>query len=125
MKKNYKVQLQEDKFVDYTGELRDFTVCAITKMIDNGKERIKSLDIGIAVRSPEDSWDKELGERIAEGKALKRPVLQLLASEPFAFDTAVVAAHIESVCRYFKKDPGMFIPGYNKWRERWESMDEG
>ena len=132
MKVNYHI----DKFVDNNGIEREFILAAVsidfrkdkstllshatvisTEMESDYYTMEKALCIGIAVRRPEDTFNKELGMKIAKGKALK--VLKnpekgkiIFASDSGLINTKMVQALLEQEALYFKRDPRCYISGY-------------
>lgn len=133
MKVNYHI----DKFVDNKGIEREFILAAVS--IDLRKQKNitysetviaasngevaytmeKVLCLGIAVRRVEDTFNEELGMKIALGKALK--VISnpdkgklIFVSDAGLINTKMVEALLEQEALYFKRDPGCYIKGYGK-----------
>lgn len=137
MKTNYHV----DKFIDNNGIEREFILAAVSLDLRNSKDvefvsdsyttihyhggdwsdynMEKVLCLGIAVRRPEDKFDKELGMKIAQGKALKSLTnpskgKQVFVSDAGLINTKMVEALLEQEALYFKRDPRCYISGYGK-----------
>jgi len=130
------------EFVDFAGATHKFTVAGVSRIEPTDKEDnlisiegpsvmdytkglylseyipIKGLLIGVSICSPNDTYDKELGEKIAYSKAvnvkdlyshtaLYTPVFGLINDE-------VVTAVLDNYAKYITKNPGAIIAGYNK-----------
>lgn len=129
-----------DTFVDYEGVERHFTVAAVSVPIDEVGSLFNTMDvvaacaegkdlngtttddvtfekvlfIGVAIQRKEDTFNEELGKRIAYGKALKNKNRYLYVSHRGLVNTPMVEALIRQEADYFKKDPGFYIAGYDK-----------
>lgn len=141
----YRAQYLTDYFVDYAGNKRMFTLCAIsipvedegfvwdaiknydymddTIYFDEDTEILdthftKELRLGMAVQCPDDEPDEKMGEVIAYGKALKYNNHVMLVSHPGMINTMLVDALLKQEAEYFKKNPDSYIAGYNnhKWK---------
>jgi len=84
----------------------------------------KILSIGVAVRCNRDK-DLKLGEYIAYGKAFRNAFETyghvLFVTHSGMINTKMVQALLEQESEHFKKDPGSYIKGYNKDRDRYLS----
>ena len=84
----------------------------------------KILSIGVAVRCNRDK-DLGLGEYIAYGKAFRNAFETyghvLFVTHSGMINTKMVQALLEQESEHFKKDPGSYIKGYNKDRDRYLS----
>lgn len=146
MNKNVKVEYLTDKFKDYTGQEREFTLAAVSvpvgfkeilyvpdilgercdcetfsyfpEDIEMGLE--KYLLIGMSIRNAEDTYNEEIGKRIAIGKALKFKGKQILLSHAGLANTKMIQALLEQEAEYFKRDPQSYIAGYRNAEKRWK-----
>lgn len=133
MRTNYHI----DKFVDNKGIEREFIIAAVSIDLRKDKSVLHSMSvisfddydmtygidkvlcIGIAVRRPEDTYDENLGMKIAEGKALKAlsnpsKGKLLFASDAGLVNTKMVQALLEQEALHFKHNPSSYISGYKK-----------
>lgn len=133
-----------DTFVDYEGVERHFTIAAVSvpqnlaattfvHYIDEDGDDIldddtvdnvefeKVLYIGVAVQRSEDTFNEELGKRIAYGKALKNKNRFIYVSHKGLVNTPMVEALLQQEAEYFKKDPGFYIAGYDKHKKEYET----
>lgn len=131
MKVNYHI----DKFIDNTGIEREFILAAVSIDLRKDKSVIyseatigvttgevaydmeKVLCLGIAVRRIEDTFNEELGKKIALGKALKvidnpNKGKLIFVSDAGLINTKMVEALLEQEALYFKRDPRCYIKGY-------------
>lgn len=132
-----------DQFVDFNGIEREFIIAAVS--VDLTKEKTqylvttvfededdyidihipKVLLLGVAIRNPNDKYDEALGMKIAENRALKmleapeKMTGRIIAvSDRGLINTTVVSAILDQEAAYFKRDPGKYIPGYDKKAKR-------
>ena len=110
-----------DTFTDFTGLKRIFTICAISFELDSD---YKKLQLGISVQNPLDVHNAELSEKIAEGKANKKPFGKIMSNNPGFINSKVVNALLEQECEYFKNNPGKYLAGYNKDLKLYKSNPE-
>ena len=131
MKVNYHI----DKFIDNNGIEREFILAAVSIDLRKDKSVIyseatigvttgevaydmeKVLCLGIAVRRIEDTFNEELGKKIALGKALKvidnpNKGKLIFVSDAGLINTKMVEALLEQEALYFKRDPRCYIKGY-------------
>jgi len=131
-----------DKFTDFNGVEREFIIAAVS--VDTAKDckdmfinesfvslsndmdvwdlkAPKLLLLGVAVRNANDTYDEELGMKIALGKALKvlddpdKQTGKIIAvSDKGLINSAVVDAILDQEAAYFKRNPGSYITGYDK-----------
>lgn len=140
-KPELKANFITDTFTDFNGVERHFTVAAVSVprnmlatiytgnafkqpnaekvdgIFEEDTEYLtfeKVLFIGVAVQRAEDSFDEELGKKIAYGKALKYQDRYLFVSHKGLVNTTMVEALIKQEAEYFKKDPGFYIKGYDE-----------
>lgn len=139
----YKYETLSGQFKDYVDNLRDFTMVAvsipmerptmvmeISNTLDDenpdgniemvGNDITKMLSIGVSVRSVQDK-DLGIGTQIAYGKAVKLLDHVLYVTHPGMINTKMVQALLEQEAEYFKKEPGMYIKGYNSDKYRYET----
>lgn len=49
------------------------------------------INIGLSIHNPEDKYDKQMGRRIAEGRAWNKPIINVFdLSEPFCYDYGIL-----------------------------------
>lgn len=125
-----------DTFTDFQGKVREFTLCAVVNqtnsnyMIDldssgciyyalNPDGRKYEVNLGIAVRNTDDKFDQVLGETIAKGKAIKKPIETFIVPRSFQTKKSLIENILKAYGEEFKKDPSIYIPGYDKWKEKW------
>lgn len=138
MKKIFK----EGQFTDYAGVERTFTVCAvvselsdavvITDYCDFEDEEIVGtvsniLAVGVAVCHPSDngSEDREIGQKIAEGRAMKpgkEALCMVLGLEKVP--TRFIYTQIDYIINDVIFNPGKYIKGYDKMKERYLKRSE-
>ena len=128
-----KTIFKEDTFVDFKGKSRQVIMCAASVDVDgvcinnlytsNRKdyETTKNVRIGVAIQREGDIPNSELGRKIALGKALKdKTCLAILFSTSKGMiNKKVVNALLEQEIEYFKQNPGNYISGYNKDKEKY------
>ena len=127
----FKYESVHGTFTDYRGQKRDYVMVAVSipdnGLILDGKDPNdmfvgsyeKILSVGVSVRCPRDK-DCGIGERIAYGKAVKLKKNVLFASRSGMINTKMVQAFLEQEAAYFEKNPGSYLAGYNRDRERYE-----
>lgn len=74
----------------------------------------KCLKLGYAICNPNDKFNEELGMTIAEGRARKNKEYALFATKPGYINTDTVGALLEREAEFFKKNPEMYIKGYER-----------
>lgn len=123
-----------DKFVDYTGAERPVTMCASSLEPDEEvfvigydwslSQAKKILSLGIAVGHINDKncWNEEIGKKIALGRSLKIGVNSpiLVTTEKGFISAELVDAFLKKEMEHFKKDPGTYITGYDKAKQRYQ-----
>lgn len=119
-----KVEYIVDSFKDFTGVERQFVMAAVSlhgepdiyieedgDIIDNDE---KVLSIGVSVCRPNDTFNEELGKRIAEGKATKYRDHALYTTDAGLINDKMVKALLEQEADYFRVNPGRYLAGYDK-----------
>ena len=122
-------------FVDYEGKERRFVIvaasieeeCSIVTEVpakeqarEDESYSLKTLSIGVSVCRPNDTFDEEMGTKIALGKAIKYRNHALFATDCGCINTTVVNALLEQECEYIKKNPGRYMAGYDKDKAKYE-----
>lgn len=120
MKTKIREQYLIDEFVDFTGETREFVLCAITTEYTECDHTMKDFNVGLSVCNYCDVYNEEVGKKIAKQKAMTDPVECMTAWEAITFNTDTVNAILKSYAEYFKKDPGIFIRAYNSQKKDYE-----
>lgn len=126
--KKERIETLVDSFVDVDGYTRYFVIAAISVMFDEDDEPdvvlnsnteyyqnvVKGLKLGFSICNPIDEFDKDLGIKIAIGRARKNAEYALLVSEPGFINTKLVQAFLEQEAEYFKHNPESRIAGYKR-----------
>lgn len=142
MNKNIKTEFKIDKFKDYAGIEREFILAAVSVPIskdetmyipdieskdcrgvfwdDYGVNCEKLLLIGMSIRNAEDTYNEEIGKRIAVGKAMKFKGKTIAVSHAGLVNTKVVQALLDQEAEYFKRDPQSYIAGYREAEKKWK-----
>ena len=77
------------------------------------------VTIGIAVCNPIDQFDFETGKRIARHKAENIEDLpRIYTTSKGIITSELVLAFLKQQIRFFKENPGTYIAGYDKAKER-------
>jgi hypothetical protein len=128
MKKEH-VEILNDQFTDENGELRYFTIAAVSTPLEEGEifcesseedvyykidEVVKKVTLGYSVCKPGDNYSKELGETIALGRARKNGKAALYSTMRGYINTRVVQALLRQEADYFKANPEVWIKGYRR-----------
>lgn len=126
-----KVVYSNGEFTDYSGKVHQYTVAAVSRPVEivNGVSNLavvnednkfvsdvtKVLSIGISICNPDDTYDEELGKKIAYEKAIsEKNDLKLYAAQSGLVNTRMVEALIEQEKAYFEAYPEKHIKGYQK-----------
>lgn len=124
-----------DSFIDYRGLERKFIMAAVSEIPtaditewdepDETEglviEAKKVVSIGIAVCRPCDTFNDEIGKKIAQGKAIKYRDHSLYATDSGMINDAVVNALLKQEAEYFKQNPGKYLAGYDKDKAKYEA----
>lgn len=145
-----KIEIRNGKFVDFTGAEREYTIAAISEVIEGHcvvddddiydiydhlveiddnydlvvpcvDNVVKKLSIGFAIRNPQDKYNEEIGKQIAIGKARKKPSRVMYANSLGIINTTVVNAVLEQECRFFELNPSSVITGYAEAERKYKS----
>lgn len=118
-----RVEYIVDTFTDYAGTKRNFVMAAVSLsdetgvgIYENGNyvdSQDKVLSIGVSVCRPNDTFNEELGKRIAEGKAVKYRNHAMYVTDAGLINDKVVKALLEQEAEYFKTNPGRYLAGYD------------
>ena len=137
MKQDIAVYLT-DSFVDFEGKEHQIVACALSQSPETQDLKIGWVDegiidedgdlyhsvyrmvtIGIAVCNPIDKYDIETGKRIARHKAENIEDLpRIYTTSKGIITSELVHAFLKQQIRFFKENPGTFIAGYDKAKER-------
>lgn len=127
------------EFTDFKGEIHKFVIAAVVRkchphtyletydysgdIMYGDKEMEKFMSIGLSICNPEDKYNEKIGMLRAEGRALKprKPenVRQMACTKGGMLDDVYVELYLETMKNYIIKDPGKFIPGYNRLCKKW------
>lgn len=122
-----RVEYKFGEFVDFAGITRKFVVAAVSvptnilyvASYDKAEQFVPSsiakiLSIGIAICCPSDTYNEEVGKKVAYSKAMNpENPYRLFASAPGMVNTKMVDALIEQEITYFTNNPESHIKGYN------------
>lgn len=123
-----------DKFVDYTEAERPVTMCASSLEPEEGTfligynfkvrgvEKILSLGIAVGHINDKNCWNEEIGKKIALGRSLKIDVNSpvLVTTQKGFISAELVDTFLKKEMEHFKKDPGTYIAGYDKAKQRYQ-----
>ena len=132
-----------DSFIDYKGDTHQVVLCALSQSpepIDSdnlmvawsdGETVDESADIfhdvfrmvslGIAICCPADKkvFSEEIGKKIALNRA-NGSVPKFVSLFPGVVNTTLITAFLEQEMEYIKKNPELFIKGYEEAKIRYE-----
>ncbi len=123
------IETISDSFVDFAGKIHYFIIAAISEpTVDVAAGDIldiemptedseyydieKVLHIGISICSPEDTFNEELGKKLAIGRAAKSD-MKLFATHKGMINSPLVQALLKQEAEYLKKNPERYISGYS------------
>ena len=109
----------EGTFIDYKGDEREYTICALSCPIEEGDDNasdteVKQLRLGIAVRRDGDEYVRGIGITEAERKAKENPFTILRADTCGVINSTMVQA-----AEFFEKNPGKYLAAYKADAERY------
>lgn len=113
-------------FTDFTGEQREFVICAIsTRYGDECFNNIifssyKTCSFGISVRNHGDVFSEEKGKSLARSHAMSKPFEVISVVNNITINYSTVEAHLKSFADYFQRDPSIFIPSYKIQEEKYK-----
>ena len=101
----------EGTFIDYKGDKREYTICALSCPIEEGDDKasdseIKQLRLGIAVRRDGDEYVRGIGMAEAERKAKENPFSVLRSDTCGVINSTMVQAILEQEAEFFENNPG-------------------
>lgn len=109
-----KVEFITGTFTDFTGRERNYVMAAVSMPENDGFDLDdKVLSIGVSVCRPNDAYNKELGIKIATGKARKYRDHALYTTDKGLINGTMVKALLEQEAKYFENNPGRYLAGYN------------
>lgn len=114
----------EGTFIDYKGDEREYTICALSCPIEEGDElasdtEVKQLRLGIAVRRDGDEYLRGIGMTEAERKAKENPFTVLRADTCGVINSTMVQAVLEQEAEFFESNPGKYLAAYNVDAEKY------
>ena len=121
-----------DEFVDFEGKKHKFVLCALSKdsELDLCSEEfvaptVKTVSIGCSVCNLNDTYDEELGRKIAYNRAKSdKFVPALVSTVKGLITTNLVQTLLRQEADYIKRDPNCIIPGYNEKAKKVEVKNE-
>nr|DAN43815.1 MAG TPA: hypothetical protein [Caudoviricetes sp.] len=119
-----RTEFYEGIFVDFKGGEREYTIAAVSCLIDENDEsagdaEVKQLRLGIAVRREGDEYSRGIGMAEAERKAMENPFTVLRADTLGVINQPVVEAVLKQEAEFFEKNPGKYLAAYNKDKEEY------
>ncbi len=114
----------EGTFIDYKGDEREYTICALSCPIEEGDDNasdaeVKQLRLGIAVRRDGDEYVRGIGMTEAERKAKENPFTILRADTCGVINSTMVRAVLEQEAEFFENNPGKYLAAYRADAERY------
>ena len=114
-----KVVFREGSFVDFKDVEREYTLAAVSCMIDEndesaGDDEVKQLRLGIAVKREGDEYLRGIGMTIAEQKAMEKPFAIIRANRSGVINQSAVEAILEQEASHFECRPEEYLKGYLK-----------
>lgn len=121
-----------DSFTDFLGKEHKIVACALShspssnvtiKTMHDPEETIdysekdvyRTVAIGIAVCNPTDTFDVEVGKRIAYYKAAnKTDIPRIYVTDKGIITKELVETFLKQQVRFCKENPELLIPGYNQ-----------
>ena len=126
--KNEKVVYLNGEFVNFKGETQKVILCAVSvclqgSVIVSGDTELvegvdgvvvnKALFIGVSIQNPKDTYNEEIGKKIAYSKA--KTTGSIITTNYSGFiNSETVNCILNNLLNYIKKDPGVAIAGYDK-----------
>lgn len=92
----------EGTFIDYKGDKREYTICALSCPIEEGDEYVRGI-----------------GMAEAERKAKENPFSVLRSDTCGVINSTMVQAILEQEAEFFENNPGKYIKAYRKDAERY------
>lgn len=135
------VEILKDSFIDYAGKSHQFVIVAVSDDMSESGVLVgklntdgfsvedtlkKGIHIGVSICNPGDKYSEKAGVMKALGRAQNAPVA-LYATKRGYINSTVVKAFLQQEAEYLKKNPDLYIPGYNDSKERYlrnKSMEE-
>lgn len=99
----------EGTFIDYKGDKREYTICALSCPIEEGDDKASDSEVK----------QLRLGMAEAERKAKENPFSVLRADTLGVINSTVVQAILEQEAEFFENNPGKYIKAYRKDAERY------
>lgn len=131
-----KVSYRVSDFVDFNGVRRKFVIAAVSLITDAyvndygkissnwfdeaefNEDCFKVLTLGFSACQEDDSFDEEIGKKIALGKALKSREYALYATNKGLINSGMVESLLDQEVKFFRKDPGYYLKGYREAQKR-------
>lgn len=120
-----KVVFKEGTFIDFKGNKREYTMCAISLPISEtddaaGDDEVKQLRLGIAVCREGDEYVRGIGMTEAERKAMENPCNIIRATTLGIINQEVVESILNQEGKFFESNPGKYLASYNADKQDWE-----
>lgn len=114
---------KKGQFIDFEQKKHDVVV-AIEISTYTGEtcecETFTEYRVGLAITNPTDKFDYDLGLEIAKGKARKHTDV-IVSSTPHRLPEAALEAIMDEALQDLQNNPGKYIGGYDKAKERFET----
>lgn len=134
-----KVSYRVDTFKDYVGGLRHFVIAAVSLPVnavieefgddeyafepDHTEDCGKVLLLGFSACQSCDTFNEEIGKKIALGKALKNREYALYATNKGLINSGMIESLLDQEVKFFKKDPGYYLKGYRDAERRFNKVN--
>lgn len=99
----------EGTFIDYKGDKREYTICALSCPIEEGDDKASDSEVK----------QLRLGMAEAERKAKENPFSILRSDTCGVINSTMVQAILEQEAEFFENNPGKYIKAYRKDAERY------
>lgn len=117
-----KVQYITDIFNDFQNNEHHFVIVALSESdtsISAKYEVKKWVRLGVAICSPEDTFNLETGINLATSRALKAPIT-IASTSTGQINTKLVDVILQNEAQFLKTNPNDYIKGYNDAKKRYE-----
>lgn len=131
-----RVEYLIDSFVDANGNERKYVICGVSEVLPYEEENCTSIDVlyqdcddsnyicsvrkglrtGVAFCNLKDIFNKEMGKRIAYGRAKKNANWDLFVTDPGFIYTEAVQLHLKRLSKFIKDNPENAMKRYSRMK---------
>lgn len=131
-----RVEYLIDSFVDKDGNTRQFVICGVSEVLPYNLETCESVDVlygncdesfligsvlkglrtGVAFCNLKDTFNEELGKKIAYGRAKKNGTWDMFVTDPGFIYTEAVQLHLKRLSKFIKDNPDNAMKRYSRTR---------